>query len=139
MPTIHSKYLGQLRVEATHVNSQVKLVTDAPLDNNGLGRSFSPTDLVCAALGNCMITLMGMVAERENIDLTSVTFETTKIMASHPRKISEIHIDFNMKKVILTEPQQKKLENAAKTCPVSLSLDPAIKQIVRFEYDMLKN
>jgi uncharacterized OsmC-like protein len=60
-------------------------------------------------------------------------------MASHPRKISEIHIDFNMKKVILTEPQQKKLENAAKTCPVSLSLDPAIKQIVRFEYDMLKN
>ncbi len=136
MTTIRSTYLGQLRVEATHMASGVTLISDAPIDNKGLGRSFSPTDLVCVALGNCMMTLMGILADREQIDLTSVTFDTIKIMANHPRKIAEIQITFDMKKIKATDVQRKKLENAAHTCPVALSLDSSVHQVIKFDYGL---
>ena len=95
MPTIKSSYLGNLRTQANHVLSGNALITDAPLDNNGKGEAFSPTDLVCAALGSCMVTIMGIVAERDGISLEGLSWEVTKIMESSPRKIKEIQIDFH--------------------------------------------
>lgn len=134
MTTIKSKYLGELRTQATHVKSGTEIITDAPPDNNGKGEAFSPTDLVCAALGSCMMTIMGILAQRESIDLKSVSYETTKVMGSNPRKISEIHIDFDMTGVSADEIQKEKLKRAAYTCPVALSLDPGIQQIISFKF-----
>lgn len=134
MATIKSKYLGELRTESVHVKSGDKIITDAPVDNNGKGEAFSPTDLLCSALGSCMITIMGMLAQREEIDLSSVTYEITKVMQANPRKVSEIHINFDMTGVKVTEHQIEKLKRAAHTCPVSLSLDPSVKQIVDFRF-----
>src|SRR3954468_14702943 len=94
MATITSKYLGELRTESVHVKSGNTIITDAPTDNNGKGEAFSPTDLVCAALSSCMMTIMGQVAEREKVDLTGMTTEITKVMSASPRRISEIHVVF---------------------------------------------
>lgn len=134
---IESLYLGNLRSEAVHLSSNSKIITDAPTDNNGKGEAFSPTDLVCTALGSCMMTIMGIIAQRDNVNLKGVTWKTTKIMANSPRRIAEIHIHFYFPATIQLSPSYKqKLENAARTCPVALSLASEIKQQVFFHYEM---
>ncbi|SFC49564.1 Uncharacterized OsmC-related protein [Flexibacter flexilis DSM 6793] len=122
MPTIHAKYLGGLRTEAKHLQSGNVIITDAPTDNNGKGEAFSPTDLVCAALANCMMTLMGIAANRDNIALEGTEYEITKFMQADPRKIAKIEIIFRFPALNLTERQQTILRNTAKTCPVALTL-----------------
>lgn len=127
-------YLGGLRTEDKHLRSGNKIITDAPTDNNGKGEAFSPTDLVCAALSSCMMTLMGMLAEREQINMTGMTSEITKIMASNPRRIEEIQIVFSHPNLEATAEQRKKLEHAARTCPVAMSLSENIRQTVEFRF-----
>ena len=127
-------YLGGLRTEDKHLQSGNKIITDAPTDNQGKGDAFSPTDLVCAALSSCMMTLMGMLAAREGIDMTGMTSEITKIMASNPRKIAEIQIAFSHPTLQATDVQKKKLEHAARTCPVALSLGENVKQSITFNF-----
>ena len=127
-------YLGGLRTEVTHLRSGNKIITDAPPDNNGKGEAFSPTDLTCASLNSCMITLMGMLAEREGIALQGLTSEIVKIMASNPRKIAEIQITFTHTNLVATDVQKEKLRRAAMTCPVALSLSDEIKQTVVFNF-----
>jgi putative redox protein len=134
MPTIKSSYLGSLRTQATHVISGNTLLTDAPLDNNGKGEAFSPTDLVSAALGSCMVTIMGIVAEREGISLEGLSWEITKIMDNSPRKIKEILVDFHWSGAPFTPEFSQKLKNAARTCPVALSLDPELTQTINFDF-----
>jgi len=135
MATVQTKYLGQLRTEATHVASGNAVLTDAPLDNQGRGEAFSPTDLTSASLGSCMMTIMGIVAERDGIDLRDTTFEVTKYMNASPRRIARIEVAFQVKSAQpLTEAQQQKLRNAALTCPVALSLHPDIEQAVTFAF-----
>ena len=127
-------YQGQLRTEDTHLKSGNKVITDAPPDNNGKGEAFSPTDLVCAALSSCMMTLMGMLADREKIELDGLKSEITKIMGSNPRKIAEIQISFSHPSLKATDVQKQKLKNAALTCPVALSLSESIKQTIEFNW-----
>lgn len=134
MPTIKSSYLGNLRTESEHLQSGTKILTDAPVDNNGKGETFSPTDLVASALGSCMITIMGIIAERESISLEGLEWEVNKIMQPSPRKIEEIKIDFKWKDPVKDSVFIQKLKNAAKTCPVALSLDPGIKQTLSFNF-----
>ncbi|MBN7815066.1 OsmC family protein [Algoriphagus pacificus] len=134
MPTIKSSYLGNLRTESEHVQSGTTILTDAPVDNNGKGEKFSPTDLVSSALGSCMVTIMGIVAARDSVELTGLTWEVTKIMQASPRKIQEIVVDFHWETPVEDEVMIKKLKNAARTCPVALSLDPAIKQTINFNF-----
>jgi putative redox protein len=134
MSTIKSSYLGNLRTMAEHIQSGTQILSDAPLDNNGKGEAFSPTDLVAGALGSCMVTIMGIVAQRNGSDLEGLTWEITKIMQSDPRKIKEIVVDFHWAKPVSDPVLIQKLKNAAKTCPVALSLDPAIKQTVSFDF-----
>ena len=126
--------MGGLRTEATHLRSGNKVITDAPPDNNGKGEAFSPTDLTCASLNSCMMTLMGMLAEREGIKLEGLTSEIVKIMASNPRKIAEIQVVFTHPNLIATDIQKEKLRRAALTCPVALSLSDSIKQTVTFNF-----
>jgi uncharacterized OsmC-like protein len=134
-PQMKSTYQGNLRTEAVHLASKNEIVTDAPIDNNGRGEAFSPTDLVCAALGSCMATIMGIVAQRKNISLQGLTWETTKIMTNSPRRIAEIHIAFTFPDGQKpSDKERQKLENAARSCPVALSLAAEIKQILTFHY-----
>ncbi len=134
MPTIKSSYLGNLRTKSEHVQSSTTILTDAPLDNNGKGEKFSPTDLVSSALGSCMVTIMGIVAERDQLELDGLTWEVTKIMQSSPRKIQEIIVDFYWEKPVDNQVLIQKLKNAARTCPVALSLDSSIKQTINFNF-----
>ncbi len=134
MTTISSRYAGNLRTEATHLASGNTIITDAPVDNNGRGEAFSPTDLVGAALGSCMMTIMGIVAERNQIDLEGMNLQITKIMAAQPRRIAEIILTFTMPSKPYSEKERALLENAARTCPVALSLHPDVVQTVEFVY-----
>lgn len=128
------EYQGNLRTLAKHLKSGNTVVTDAPVDNNGKGEAFSPTDLVSAALSSCMMTIMGMVAEREEVDLKGLRSEVVKIMASNPRRIGEIQIIFYHSSLQATDVQKQKLKNAALTCPVALSLSDLVKQTIVFNF-----
>lgn len=134
MASMTGEYLGSLRTQDTHLLSGNKIITDAPPDNNGKGEAFSPTDLVCAALNSCMMTLMGIMAAREGVELTGLKSEITKIMAANPRKIAEIQISFTHPDLKATDVQKQKLRNAALTCPVALSLGEGLKQTITFNF-----
>ncbi|UII28626.1 OsmC family protein [Fulvivirga maritima] len=129
-----SEYLGDLRSSATHLKSNNTIITDAPVDNNGKGEAFSPTDLIASALTNCMITIMGIKAAQENVDIKGLKAEVTKVMSANPRKISEIIISFSHDHLEATPKQIEVLKRAAKTCPVALSLSPDIKQTISFNF-----
>jgi putative redox protein len=127
-------YEGKLHCKATHEPSGSTLLTDAPKDNNGEGKFFSPTDLVGTALGTCMMTIMGMVAQRENIDLSGSTVRVIKEMAaSPPRRIAKLTVTFHVPHK-LTEEQEQKLRNAAMTCPVHKSLHPDVQTPIEFKF-----
>jgi putative redox protein len=134
MTTLTTLYEGFLRTQNTHTRSGSLVITDAPVDNQGKGEAFSPTDLVCTALSSCMLTTMGILAARENIDITGMHTEVIKIMASNPRKIAEIQIIMSHPALQATEEQKKKLKHAAQTCPVALSLHESVKQSVTFNF-----
>lgn len=134
MITSGIKYLGQLRTEATHLQSGNILITDAPTDNNGKGQAFSPTDLMATSLAACMITVMGIKANQEQIPFENVSAEITKVMGGPPRKISEIRVAISLNQKGLTINQQTILERIAHTCPVALSLHPDIRLKVDFFY-----
>ena len=131
MITSKVTYLGELRTEATHIQSNTTIHTDAPKDNHGKGEMFSPTDLVATALASCMISIMGIVAMKDGI-VEGATAEVTKVMYAEPRRIGEIHITITFPKKDFTNKEKKIYENAAYTCPVAKSLHPDLKQIINF-------
>ena len=134
MTTIKTQYSGSLRTQAVHLKSGNTIITDAPPDNNGRGEAFSPTDLVCSALSSCMMTMMGILAQREGVELTGLTSDVVKIMDDNPRKIKEIQITFFQPHLAATDNQKEKLKRAALTCPVALSLSESIKQTIQFNF-----
>lgn len=134
MATSEIKYLGDLRTEATHTQSGISIITDAPVDNQGKGEAFSPTDLLATSLGNCMLTIMGIAARTHHIDIKGATCSITKIMAAEPRRVSGIQGSISFLANGFTDKDKKILEHAALTCPVYLSLHPDIKKEITFNY-----
>lgn len=136
MKTSKITYLNNLRTEAVHLRSGEKIITDAPIDNNGKGEAFSPTDLAASSLGSCAITIMGISGQKEDLIFDGTEIEITKIMTENaPRKIAKIVVEFLMKtNKILTTEQQEKYEKIAHRCPVSLSLHPEIIQEFIFKW-----
>lgn len=133
MATSKVTYLGELRTSSIHINSGSEIISDAPLDNNGKGEAFSPTDTVANALASCMFTVMGIKAREMDVDFSGSTAEVTKIMGTEPRRITEIHVTFSMS--ISTDDKTKTiLERTAMTCPVFYSLHPDIKKEVVFNW-----
>jgi uncharacterized OsmC-like protein len=130
---ITGTYLGNLKMELTHGPSGAKLKTAAPVDNKGDGSSFSPTDLVAAALGSCMVTTMAIVAERDGIAAEEFTFRIEKHMANDPRRIGALPVEIHMP-AGLDPDQRAKLERAANHCPVHRTLAPEVDQAVTFVY-----
>jgi putative redox protein len=134
---ISGRYKGGLKTEMIHGPSGTALKTAAPVDNQGDGSSFSPTDLVAAALASCMVTTLAIVAERDGIDLSGVSFRVEKHMAGEPRRIARLPVEIHLP-ADLPPAERLKLERAANTCPVHRSLQPEIEQDVRFIYDVTR-
>jgi uncharacterized OsmC-like protein len=132
MVMLTSTYAGGLRCQAVHGPSGATLFTDAPVDNHGKGESFSPTDLVATALGACMMTIMGIVAERHGLNLTGMKAETVKEMTKEPpRRIASLRTRLTIP-LPADHPQRAMLEQAAHTCPVHKSLHPDIDAAIEF-------
>ena len=134
MTTIKSKYLGDLRTECIHLQSGNKIFTDAPTDNRGKGEAFSPTDLLATSLGSCIMTIMGIVARDNNIDIVGTEVDITKIMASDPRRVSEVVVEFNFPDKNYSEEEKKIVESVAGTSPVPLSVHYNLKQTIKMNW-----
>lgn len=131
---ISGRYAGGLKVDLRHGPSGTSMRTAAPVDNAGDGSSFSPTDLLAASLGACMVTVMGIYAKKNGIDFDDVEFVLEKHMRADPRRVDAIPVTIRMP-AALTEDERARLERAALTCPVHLSLLPDIRRDVTFVYE----
>jgi putative redox protein len=122
-------YEGELRTNCTHLRSQSGLETDAPVDNNGKGERFSPTDLLATSLASCMITVMGIKARALGFDLEGVKIEVEKLMKAEPRRVSGINLTFHIPETLasLNEKQKQILKHTGDTCPVMKSIHPDIE------------
>lgn len=126
-------YTGDLRTSATHLQSGSAIETDAPLDNNGKGERFSPTDLVATALASCMLTIMGIAARAHGFSIEGTQCDVTKIMVPDPRRIGEIKVSMTFPKTeVYDSKTQAIIERAALTCPVFESLHPELKKTIEF-------
>ena len=134
MVEITGKYVGDLSVEATHGPSGATVTMDAPVDHDGLGRSFSPTDLVATALGSCIVTVIAIVARRREIEIGRPTFAVTKEMVADPkRRIGRLTTRVNLPATI-PDAERTILERAAHTCPVHQSLGTNVEAPIAFQY-----
>src|SRR5690606_30021785 len=134
MVEINITYEGDLHCKAVHGPSGVTIETDAPVDNQGKGESFSPTDLLATSLGVCNMTLMGIYARGHGIDLTGTKIRVEKHMIKEPpRRVEKLVVEIDLPAGIPTD-KRKALENAALTCPVALSLNPEITVDTEFNY-----
>ncbi len=131
---IELKYEGKLRVSSIHLQSGDTIITDAPIDNNGKGEAFSPTDTVASALGSCILTIMGIEADKNGINIDGTKLNVTKVMDTNPRRITEIHLEFYFKSSFLKK-EKEILEFQAQCCPVCNSLHSDIKRIVTYNYE----
>jgi len=132
-------YDGNLRTVCEHLRSGSVIETDAPVDNNGKGERFSPSDLVATALGTCMLTIMGMRAIEMKVDLKGTKIEVEKIMKADPRRIGTINLTFHFPESLsLNARQQTILQKAAETCPVNYSIHPDIELNVNFNWKKLQ-
>ena len=134
MTTVKTTYLGDLRTENIHLQSGSKIVTDAPTDNRGRGEGFSPTDMLATALANCIMTIMGIKAMDNGIDIVGTEIGITKIMANDPRRVAEVIMEFNFPKKGYSEEEKRMIESVAGTSPVPLSVHSDMKQTIKFHW-----
>jgi len=135
MITSEVEYLGDLRTKCTHLQSGTVIFTDAPLDNNGKGESFSPTDLVATAYASCMITIMGIYSEQQGIKFDFAKAQIIKVMESSPRRIGKIIIEMDLSKNTWTNDEFEKVVRAGKACPVAKT----VSENVEIEFTFLFN
>ncbi len=134
MATAKAKYLNGLRVECVHLASGTTIVTDAPVDNQGKGEAFSPTDLCATALAACAMTIIGIYAKQHDIDVEGTELTITKTMSANPRRIGKVEVVLDMPDKEYTAAQKAAMEHCADVCPVHLSLHPDIEQVFTFNW-----
>ena len=134
MTTIKTIDLGELRTENEHLQSGNKVITDAPTDNRGKGEYFSPTDLLATALGSCIMTIMGIKARDNGVDIEGTQVDVTKIMASDPRRVAEVIVEFTFPAKNYTNEEKQLVESVAGISPVPLSLHPDLVQTIKFNW-----
>ena len=134
MATSRITYTGGLRTSSVHLKSGTEIITDAPVDNQGKGEAFSPTDLLATSLGNCMLTIVGIAASTHGFNIDGATAEITKVMGENPRRVIEIDVNLQFPSNNYSDKEKEIIERSAKTCPVAFSLHPAIKQEITFSY-----
>jgi len=126
--TIKTIYLGELRTEATHLQSGNKIITDAPTDNHGKGEFFSPTDMLASSVGSCILTIMGIKAQANGFSIKGTVVNTWKIMSENPRRVAEVRMEFDFSMCDLSDKDKKILKQLVKVSPVPLSLHNETKQ-----------
>lgn len=134
MTKMNAKYLGDLQVECGHPDSGIRILTDAPTDNNGQGRSFSPTDLLASSLVACMFTIMGIYARTVGLDIEGATAEYEKRMSASPRTVAGIDVFVRMPAKGYSQADRTKLERAALRCPVHATLEGKVEMNVKFDW-----
>lgn len=127
-------YLGNLSTEAVHLKSGSSIRTDAPTDNRGKGEAFSPTDLMATSLASCILTIMGIKALDNNIDMNGATAEVLKVMGSAPRRIIRIEVVIQMPSNGFSDRDKKLLEKAAHHCPVANSINPELEEVITINW-----
>lgn len=135
MVRMQATYLGEKHCKIKHEPSKTILETDAPKDNQGRGESFSPTDLVAAALGTCILTTMAIFAERDGVNITNSKMSVEKEMSSNPRKIANLKTIIELPTNIPMD-YRHKLEKIAHSCPVKVSLHPDVNVPIEFRYTL---
>lgn len=126
MSTAKVEYLGNLRTKCTHLQSGTEIITDAPVDNNGKGEAFSPTDLVATSYASCMMTIIGIFCNQHGLTFEHASAEVTKIMTDAPRRIGEIVIEMDLSNNGWDQETQERVMRAAKACPVARSVHEEI-------------
>jgi len=134
MPTSEVIYEGELRCNATHIQSGTTIFTDAPLDNHGKGEAFSPTDLLATSLGVCMVTIMGIEANKRKINIDGTKLSVQKTMGTLPRRVTKIEVMIAIPNRNLSERDIQAIEEAGLNCPVAKSLHPDLIQDIKFNY-----
>ena len=133
MNTFKVKYQGNLRTIATHLDSGYEISTDAPKDNHGLGETFSPTDMVCSALASCILTIMAIAVEKNDVDIKDAKAIVKKTMGNNPRRITKIEIDLTFPREYDSKTKTI-LERAANNCPVHHTLSESVEKNISFTY-----
>jgi len=128
METVRIEYIGDLRTKAKHMRSGDEFITDAPLDNQGKGEAFSPTDLLATSLGTCAITTIGIAARTHGFSIDGARVKVTKIMVSDPRRVGEVVVEMNFPPLNYTDKEKEIIKRTAEHCPVNKSLHPDVKQ-----------
>lgn len=134
MATIKMDALGGFRTKSTHLKSGQEIITDAPLDNNGKGEYFSPTDLLANSLAACMLTIIDIAGREHGFSIEGTKSEITKIMADKPRRVAEVIIELDFPPNNYSDKTKKIIENITRTCPVALSLHPDLKQTIKINF-----
>lgn len=134
MPISTAKYLGDLRIECTHLQSGGKILVDAPTDNHGKGEAFSPTDLFCTSLACCAMNIIGVYAQENDLDVSGMSAEISKSMAQNPRRVGAVEVVIFMPDREYSQWNKMNMENGIKRCPVALSLNPDVKLDMRIEW-----
>ncbi len=134
METVHIEYIGGLRTNSKHLRSGDTFITDAPVDNQGKGEAFSPTDLLATSLGTCSITTIAIAGNAKGFSVDGTEVKVTKIMASDPRRVSEVIVEMNFPDHSYSEKEKEIIRHAAKFCPVSRSLHPELLQTFIFNF-----
>ncbi|NRA11786.1 MAG: OsmC family protein [Crocinitomicaceae bacterium] len=132
MATSKVEYLGGLRTKATHLKSGTEIFTDAPVDNNGKGEAFSPTDLVATSYASCVLTIIGIYCANNDLSFENGHAEITKLMGVDPRRISKLEINLDLSNNGWDENAQERVRKAGEACPVSNSVDPLME--IEFKY-----
>ncbi len=135
MATSEVVYQGELRCKAKHLQSESIIVTDAPIDNHGKGEAFSPTDLLATSLGVCMLTIMGIEANKHNVNIDGTYITISKHMGTLPRRVVKIEIKVNVPTLGLSDRQKEALTEAGVNCPVAKSLHPDLIQDIEINYN----
>jgi len=134
MPIIKSQYTGSLRTSNTHEHNDEVLLTDAPRDNQGEGKYFSPTDLLASSYTTCVLTVMGIAARKLGVELNGLNAVTEKVMGANPRRISQLRVQVTLESTNATPEQVQEIKQAGIDCPVALSLHPEVKQDITFNF-----
>lgn len=134
MPDFELTYTGELRTKAVHLRSGTAIISDAPVDNMGKGEAFSPTDLAATSLASCMLTTVGISAQKNGYNIDGAKADVTKIMAANPRRIAEVVVNLTFPSKDYSAEEKRMIEVAALHCPVAKSLHPDLMQTVKFNY-----
>lgn len=135
MATATLNYLGGLKCEIKHENSGTKIITAAPLDNNGDGSSFSPTDLLASAYLSCMLTIIGIYCDKNGLQLSAASGSVTKVMGSGPRRVERLEIVLDLTGNEWSTDEKERIIRAAEACPVAKSVSEHMEVNVDYKFD----